>query len=89
MEDRFYFIKVKWYNEYANLEHGEQEEVTNCFYAFAPSISSLATRIDNTFSDILEVKIKEISSICENENFFYVDTLTKEERQKIEDCNGY
>ena len=84
-----YFIKIKWYNEYANTENGEPEEPIDYFYAFAPSFSNLATRIENQFPNILDVKITEINCMCGPADFLYVHELTKQERKKIEDCNVY
>ena len=86
---KLYYVKVKWYNEYANLEKGEEEEPVDSFYAFAASLFDLATRIENQFSDIIEVKITEINCMCGTDDFLYVSSLTKKERDKIEECNVY
>ena len=87
MNNRYlYYCKVTWWSEYDN------DEVTNKFYVFANGIGDVGHKIDKVFKDIIELKIKEINTCFEDEDynnadFFYVDDLTAEERKKLEDDN--
>lgn len=83
-----YYVNLKWYNPYANSET-ENEYISAKFYAFAESFSDLSERIDNEFSDIISIKIKQVNPLATPQDFFYVDNLSYDERKKIEEINDY
>ncbi len=82
-EHALYYVTVNWWNDF------EDKEITSHFYAFAKSLSDLSDRIENSYKYIDSVKIKMINLMCGDEDFFYADDLTRDERKKFESCNEY
>ena len=78
-----FYASVKWYNE------AKDEMETNKFYTFAYDYAEVGQRINDTFPYIESVMIRAINQYCDPSNFLYVDTLSWDERKKINECNDY
>ena len=78
-----YLVEIKWYDAY------EDKETVNRFYAFANSIKDLGERIDSTFSYIKKIKIQEVDWKEDDNQFLYVDNLSKEVLNLINEGNKF
>ena len=78
-----FYASVKWYNE------AEDKVETNKFYTFAYNYAEVGQRIDDSFVYVESVKIRAINENCDPSNLLYVDTLSWDERKKINECNNY
>lgn len=78
-----FYADVKWYNEH------EDKIETNKFYTFAYNYAEVGQRIDDNFRYVESAKIHVVNQGCDPSNLLYVDTLSWNERKKIEKCNDY
>lgn len=83
MNFNLYFVEVKWYSEFEDTCH------TSSFYAFAKGLGDLGSRIDDAFNYIEKVKIREINEELDDSNFFYVDGLSKNVIELIDEANKF
>lgn len=83
MNFNLYFVEVKYYVE------SEDTCYTNSFYAFAKGLGDLGSRIDNAFNYIEKVKIQEINEELDDSNFFYVDGLSRNVIELIDEANKF
>ena len=78
---KLYFVEVKYYSEF------EETYYTNSFYAFAKDLGDLGSRIDKVFNYIEKVKIREVNEDLDDSNFFYVDGLSRNVIELIDEAN--
>ena len=83
MNFNLYFVEVKWYSEFEDICH------TSSFYAFAKSLGDLGSRIDDAFNYIEKVKIREVNEELDDSNFFYVDGLSRNVIELIDEANKF
>lgn len=82
-----YFVKITWFNDI--VRENENEHATSAFYAFAPSLNNLTTRIESQFDNIEKLEIRIINDYCSNEEFFWCDEVSNKARKDFENSNVY
>jgi hypothetical protein len=75
---KLYFVELTWYNDF------NEDEESDSLFAFGENIVEVASHIDDAYSNIINISIKEINDACtpyvfylpKNTDFSLIEELT-------------